>query len=514
MNNEVYQKIFSELPQPYLILKPDLEIVNANSAYLDMVSMSVHKITGKHLFDVFPPPPDDPTKIGQRFVQASLDKVIRTKKPDKFENLKYDIPSAEQGFENRYWSVLTTPHLNEKNEVTLLILEVQDVTAYVKEKNRSEIIEESEIKFRQIANAMPQIVWTARPDGYVDWYNDWWYKYTGALPGSKWDDAVSPMHPDDVRPTLKCWAKSIATGEPYQMEFRFKRKSDGRYRWHLGRAMPVKDQNGKILRWIGSNTDVHDHKMMVQKLEEEKRLREGFVSALTHDLKTPLTAAKVSAHLIARRLNEPDEVMKFVPKVISNIDRIETMIRDLLDANRLKAGEGILLDFDSCDLVPVAKDTLHDLSTVHGDRFVLTGDRTALGYWSCNGFRRIIENLCSNAIKYGSLTDTITVHISKKAENLSLKVHNSGNAIAAEDQKFLFDPYRRTIQAETSQQKGWGIGLALVKGITEAHGGKVQVESSVEHGTTFTITVPVREATDGEEIPKYRESDDQNNLSI
>lgn len=509
MNVEDYQKIFNELPQAYLILKPSLEIVDANPSYMDLVSMSLDSIMGKKLFDVFPPPPADFS--AQKTVRESLERVIKTKLPDRFENLEYAIPSERtKGFVNRYWSVLTSPYLDEKQEVKFLVLQVEDVTSSVIAKNRSEIIEESEIRFRQIANTMPQIVWTARPDGFVDWYNDWWYEYTGAHPGTNWDDAVTPMHPDDVQPTHICWTKSLATSEPYQMEYRFKRQKDGEYRWHLGRAVPVKDENGKVIRWVGSNTDVHEQKMLLQKLEEEKSLREGFVSALTHDLKTPLTAAKVSAQLIAKRPNEADKVIKFIPRVISNIDRIETMIRDLLDANRLKAGEGIHLDFEKCDLISLTSDTIHDLSTVHGERFILTGDREAVGYWSCSGFRRIIENLCSNAIKYGSPSDPISIHISKDNDHLILKVHNSGNSIPPEDQKLLFHLYRRTTHAESGQHKGWGIGLALVKGIVEAHGGVVKVESSDEAGTTFTIKIPFKDRHDTDYIPEPRDPNDLN----
>lgn len=120
----------------------------------------------------------------------------------------------------------------------------------------------SEQQYRSLADAVPQIVWTANPDGYLDYYNARWFEYTGMTleqtEGEGWQPA---LHPDDVERCLRLWANSVQTGEDYEIEYRCKRASDGAYRWHLGRALPIRDEEGRILKWFGTSTDIHDHKL-------------------------------------------------------------------------------------------------------------------------------------------------------------------------------------------------------------------------------------------------------------
>ncbi|MEO7558330.1 MAG: EAL domain-containing protein [Gammaproteobacteria bacterium] len=124
-------------------------------------------------------------------------------------------------------------------------------------KQAEEALLESRKRFQQLADAMPQIVWTARPDGYVDYYNKRWYEYTGLLPGEGGDQSWKPiLHPDDLQPCLDTWYRAVESGEPYQIEYRFKEHATGDYRWHLGHALPIKDNAGNIVQWLGTSTDI------------------------------------------------------------------------------------------------------------------------------------------------------------------------------------------------------------------------------------------------------------------
>jgi PAS domain S-box-containing protein len=232
---------------------------------------------------------------------------------------------------------------------------------------------------------------------------------------------------------------------------------------------------------------------LVEKLEQERDLRERFVSTLTHDLRTPLTAARLNAQLLELSLTDPAPRLRAAGQVIRNIDRIDQMIGNLLDANRIRAGEKLPLNFTHFDLVHLVKSTLDDLSVVYRDRLILLpNEGPVVGTWSENGLRRVIENLASNAIKYGATGQPITVSIdTPSAEKVVVSVHNQGNPIPKEDQLTLFDQFRRTSSADRGDQKGWGLGLTLVKGTVEAHGGEVSVESDWTHGTTFRVMLPL-----------------------
>ena len=365
------------------------------------------------------------------------------------------------------------------------IIGVATVTRDLREEKRAEQ------QFRQIANALPQIIWTATPDFLVDWYNDWWFKYLGLPRGTRWDDPDTlPMHLEDVEQTRLRIKEAVATGKDFLMEQRFRRGSDGQYRWHLVRGVPLRDSDGRIVKWIGANTDIHDQRMVTARLEEERELRERFVATLSHDLRTPLTAAKLNAHMVARKAGDPTVLYKLAARISENLDRADQMISDLLDANRLRAGEPLPIEVSACELSALAQGTLEELSLLHGDRFVLDAPEPIQGYWSCNGVRRIIENLCNNAIKYGVRDRPVTVRLAQSGQGeASISVHNWGSPIAPEEQKALFQLYRRASSAEVRAQKGWGLGLTLVEGLAKAHRGSVRVESTEEAGTTFTVTL-------------------------
>lgn len=230
--------------------------------------------------------------------------------------------------------------------------------------------------------------------------------------------------------------------------------------------------------------------MALTQLRLERDLREQFVSALSHDLRTPLTAAKMSAQLIPRQANLPDKVYSLAARVKQNIDRADQMITDLLDASRIRAGQGLPIVVAPCELREVVAGTLEDLSTVHGERFSLRGEGPIHGHWDADALRRLTENLCNNAIKYGEPTGRVTVTLSQNGDGVELAVHNRGRPIPEAEQARLFQHFGRAKSAEASGKKGWGIGLTLVKGVAEAHGGSVQVESTPEHGTTFRVRLP------------------------
>lgn len=262
--------------------------------------------------------------------------------------------------------------------------------------------------------------------------------------------------------------------------------------------VPWRNQDGVIEGVMTLGNDVTNQvnsrreiEETVTKLKTERKLRENFVAALTHDLRTPLTAAKISAQIIIRKTDQ-EPMQKLASRIVDNLDRADDMIRDLLDAGRIKAGEKLPLVIKQCDINEVLKNTLDDLSTIHGNRFDYNSPGSITGKWDCSIVRRIIENLTNNAVKYGSGTTPITVTLSKPDGYVEIAVHNEGNPISADEQKEIFQPYQRLESAEKSTQKGWGIGLTLVRGFTEALGGKAMVTSSEEKGTTFLIQLPIK----------------------
>lgn len=230
----------------------------------------------------------------------------------------------------------------------------------------------------------------------------------------------------------------------------------------------------------------------LKELEQEKDLRERFVSALSHDLRTPLAVAKVSSQILKRKSTDSNAVLDLAGKIETSVIRADRMIRDLLDANRLKAGKGIPLSVQPCQMELIIVDIISDLKELYGDRFNFKNSAGEVyGYWDSLAILRILDNLASNAIKYGTPNSEITLALHRENDWIEICVHNYGNAIPPDELALLFNQFRRTTSAMSSNQVGWGIGLSLVKGLTEAHGGTLRVESEPEKGTTFFVRLPV-----------------------
>ena len=255
-----------------------------------------------------------------------------------------------------------------------------------------------------------------------------------------------------------------------------------------------KEQESEIKRQLElseRNNELVQVQGFVTSLEKERELREQFVATLTHDLRTPLTAAKMGAQFILRRPEIIEKTQQLAVKIIKSIDRMDQMIKDLLDANRIRAGEPLSLTMNYCDLKDIAITTLRELGAAYGDRFLLEMEKENItGFWNEDGIRRVIENLVSNAVKYGFPQQLITVSLKQTETLVQIVVHNMGNPIPLKDQEELFLPFHRTSSAQRGGKKGWGLGLTLVRGVVEAHGGEVKVVSTDSEGTSFTVTMP------------------------
>jgi signal transduction histidine kinase len=217
-------------------------------------------------------------------------------------------------------------------------------------------------------------------------------------------------------------------------------------------------------------------------------IQDLFIVTLTHDLRGPINVVKMGTQLILRRLERGDTHVDVAARMISSIDRLDSMIQNLLDASRLRAGQGLKLEFEECYLDRLVQDVVEDLSFTYGERFVVVSDSDVRSYCSRKEIRRVIENLAINAVKYGTPSTPITLTLQQTETQISLTIHNEGKPIAPDAKSILFQQFRRTISAE--EQTGWGLGLFLVKSIIEAHQGTIEVESAQGKGTSFIVKLP------------------------
>jgi signal transduction histidine kinase len=222
----------------------------------------------------------------------------------------------------------------------------------------------------------------------------------------------------------------------------------------------------------------------------ERAQIEGFVSVLAHDLRGPLSVARLNAQNLLRHPEMFSTHRKLAEGIVRNVDRTDRMVRDLLDAHRIRAGQPLSLELGECDLGAIVRDVVADLAATHGDRFVLQAAAAVRGIWSAADLRRAIWNLATNAIKYGAADTPVTITVTRLREGAAVAVHNEGPPIALEDQAALFKPFAQLRSASPAGRHGWGLGLTLVEGCAAAHGGCIEVVSAAGQGTTFTLRLP------------------------
>lgn len=203
------------------------------------------------------------------------------------------------------------------------------------------------------------------------------------------------------------------------------------------------------------------------------------LAALCHDLRNPLSVTRACTEILLRT-NDPQIQSIWGPKLLASVNRLEAMIRDVLTEYR---------EVSSWNLTTAVREAIDGLSLVYGDRFVLQGDSEIFGEWERSFVLKVIENLASNAAKYGSPSSPIVIVLEQSEDVVRIAVENQGHPLTLEEQSMIFDRFYRTQLAESSGHGGWGLGLALVREMVTSRNGKIRVASTSEK-TSFIIELP------------------------
>lgn len=225
------------------------------------------------------------------------------------------------------------------------------------------------------------------------------------------------------------------------------------------------------------------------------RIREQFVASLTHDLRNPIGAVKLAAELIEEIIQEQtteqhnEELRPLLLRILKNAKRADRMIQDMLDASVVQVGERLSVRLSEGNIKDVVLEAIGERTPAEREKLKINLIDFK-GYWDLDALQRSVENLISNAFKYGDTSKPVTINIDESHQRVMISVHNYGNPIPAENLESLFQVFRRAEAAKKGTVKGWGIGLAVARSTAERMGGSLGVDSSSEQGTTFTIDIP------------------------
>lgn len=379
---------------------------------------------------------------------------------------------------------------------------------------------QSEKRYRFVTDMMPQIVWVTDPNGYHEYFNHRWYDFTGQTEkeslGGGW---ATPLHPDDVERSRRRWEHSLQTGELYEIEYRF-RRFDGIYRWFLGRAAPMRDENEQIVRWFGTCTDIDDQKHAaserVQALKREEharmeaetanRLKDEFLAVVSHELRTPLTPILGWIEMLRDEESEPVFRKQAYDVIERNARAQSQIVNDLLDVSRIITGK-MRLDVRAVDLNRVlfaAIQTCESAATAKGVELVRQfPDSPSLFVGDADRLQQVAWNLISNAIKFTPRGGTVTIRLERYGSALRFCIEDTGSGIDPEFLPYVFERFRQADTSSTRRFGGLGLGLSIVKHLVEQHGGEVSVTSEGKgRGTTFCVDLPIAPL-----LPSYSDED-------
>jgi PAS domain S-box-containing protein len=350
-------------------------------------------------------------------------------------------------------------------------------------------LRESEEQFRQLAEVGPHIIWLNGPNGEVEFVNQRWIEFSGLDYEATNDPAqiTARLHPDDR--LHEHWRKSIETGTPFELEARIRGK-DGDFRWFMIRSIPVRDDQGRIQRWFGASTDIHQNKVMQLELARANQDLEQFAYSASHDLQEPLRNVKIFSELLARRhaARLDGEAHDFLRHVTDSASRMEGLVRDLLAYTQTgTAGEVP----GTVDAGGVLRAALANLASAIADASA-TVEYDALPKLPAHAaqLQQLFQNLIANALKYHRPGVPPVVKVSATRQNGYWRFAIADNGIGIEPRyrDRIFGLFKR-LHAQ-NEYPGTGIGLALCLRIVERHHGRIWVESEPGQGSTFCFTLP------------------------
>jgi PAS domain S-box-containing protein len=378
------------------------------------------------------------------------------------------------------------PLFDDKGEIREWFGTARDITA---QKRIQEQLREAAERFHFMGESMPQKIFTAKPNGEIDYYNAQCLEFTGLpfdeIRGWGWTQFV---HPDDVEESVRLWRHSVETGEPFQFIHRF-RGADGVYRWHLTRARAMRGEDGRILMWMGSNTDIHEQKHIEEDLRRANQDLEQFAYTASHDLQEPLRGLKIFSELLMTRYAPKldGQALEFLECVRSSATRMESLVKDLLAYTQSTLLDECPEPADSAAALRVALDNL--ASAVSESQAKVQFDGLPSVKVHSRYLEQLFQNLVGNAIKYRrpGVPPRIRITAIKQDSHWLFCVSDNGIGIDAQYKDGIFGLFKRLHSDEYS---GTGIGLAICQRIVDRYHGRIWVESNPGRGSSFYFTLP------------------------
>ena len=496
------QKVLDSLPVYVGLLNPDGIVVTINQTALDGAGLQLEDVVGQPFAQTYwwSISTEVQTRIEAAIKQAAAGEIVR------FDTL------GKGGGENRQTIVdfSIIPIFNQVGQVEYLVPSGIDVGDREASK---QALKQREQELNLITEVIPQQVWTALPNGEVDYINRRWQEYAGCSPEEMQNRGWSIIvHPDDLSQVNENWAKAIISGHNYNVKARLRGK-DGIYRWFLGRARPLRNERGKIVKWYGTNTSINRLKELENELRQQtkdlinaNRLKDEFLAIVSHELRTPLNPILGWSQLLAAGKLDAKKTAQGIEIIEKNAKLQTQLIDDLLDVSRILRGK-LNLKQIPLNLEFIIRSALTTVQLAADAKKIQIKTRFEPNVGQVLGdaarLQQVVWNLASNAIKFTPEGGQVTVQLKRVGNQAQIQVIDTGKGIEPEFLPHVFERFRQAESSSTRKFGGLGLGLAIVRHLTELHGGTVAVSSPGEgKGAIFKVNLPLMN------IPKTIQPDD------
>jgi PAS domain S-box-containing protein len=427
---------------------------------------------------------------GRAAIEA-LDEQLRRMKQRDRDELSVRVTAAQRAARLAAWAPVATA------TAALLILAL----ALRALRRAARVREDAESRLAVLADSVPVIVWNTRADGTNAFVNRAWFEYTGLAPGTPvdavWADVV---HRDDLPLIEQQWAAARRAGAPVEYTYRL-RRHDGVYRWFLGRVVPQHTADGRIVQWFGTASDIEEEKEAARLLREQQALlrdadrrKDEFIATLAHELRNPLAPIR-NAATVLRQPAADARAREWASAVIQRqVATMALLLDDLLDVSRITRGT-LTLHRQSVPLASVvdsAVEIARPALDARGHRLTITLPEGPLQL-DVDALRlsQVIANLLTNAAKYTDPGGAVLLAVEAREAELRVTVRDTGIGLAPESLQHIFRMFSQVRGSLDRSEGGLGIGLALVKGLVELHGGRVEAYSEGEgKGSEFRVILP------------------------
>lgn len=487
LQRNLLMNTFRQAPVAIGIYKgPDHVVELINKSMYEFLRISVDQLEGKPLFTVKP-------ELVAQGTKERLDYVLKTGESYVGKKIGVHLKGKDGKV---YFNVVNQPMTDLQGNTIGVISMAVEVT---EEINALQEAENSKNRFRDLANAIPHIVWTANENGLIEYINMRWVEYTGlSVEESQGWEWIKALHPEDQEKTKDQWQKAVESGDEFLIEYKI-RSAGGSYRWFRVNAIAVRE-NGLVKKWYGTSTDIHDQKQVMERLEKVSRelknknnaLRrvnselDTFVYTASHDLKAPIINLEGLFKLLLESIETGEDTSSLVTMISSSFDRFKGTLRDL--AEIIKVARQDPLDVEMVGLEKMLEEaSLNMESLICESKAIIRSDfQVSKIRFSRKNLRSLFYNFISNSIKYRHpvRTPDILIKSSKTAEGrVLLTISDNGLGMEAEKKDKVFNMFTRL----HNHVAGSGIGLYIVKRMIENAGGHIEVESQPNEGTTFKI---------------------------